>query len=442
MKKTFSAINLTIFSLALFGCFVSTASAYSDVSKTHPYFNAIQAITDSGIMKGYADNNFRPNQIINRAELMKIIMLAQQQQAKQTAIVQPTQQTTIQSSQATTQTQQPTQTNTQPTQQSSQQPTQATFAIEQPTQVCFKDVPIAAWFAPFICTAKQQNLVTGYKDGTFKPEASVNAVEAIKMLNDILKITPPTQPTQPLATTTEWYQQSLNNLAQNNYLPASIKYLNQSLKRGEAAEILWRILNQNHTASSTTALQLQNNFCQVVSNPLPANIDMQKVRDTWLGWYNEVRGAQGLKPYSYNDQLARTAIIWSETAKQKGVIEHKRPGQTVYYDYNRMLAWFKGLGLEFKVIGNQTQVENINWGYYNCKSADCTQALITSIRTGFDFFYGEKNRAYRPHYESIMNKNYKIIGLGISIDEAKRRYYLTVHYGTEIISNPMPVCPL
>ena len=167
---------------------------------------------------------------------------------------------------------------------------------------------------------------------------------------------------------------------------------------------------------------------------------MDKVRTTWLQWYNDARNDQGLAPYVYDVQLDRTAATWSEYSKDKGSITHKRPGQTAYYDYWLIKDWFKNLGLEFANVNGETYTENIGWGYYNCSGSDCTDQLLDSIRTTFDFFMGEKNQSYRPHYESIMNAGFKKIGLGIAIDPDAKKYYLTVHYATEITSHPAGVC--
>lgn len=46
---------------------------------------------------------------------------------------------------------------------------------------CFPDVT-TEWFAPFVCYAKAQEWVGGYPDGTFRPAKEVSKVEAIKML--------------------------------------------------------------------------------------------------------------------------------------------------------------------------------------------------------------------------------------------------------------------
>lgn len=48
-------------------------------------------------------------------------------------------------------------------------------------QNCFPDVT-TEWFAPYVCYAKINNWIAGYPDGTFQPSKEVNKVEAIKIL--------------------------------------------------------------------------------------------------------------------------------------------------------------------------------------------------------------------------------------------------------------------
>ena len=104
--------------------------------------------------------------------------------------------------------------------------------------------------------------------------------------------------------------------------------------------------------------------------------------------------------------------------------------------------WFKNLGLEFKNVNRITHTENIAWEYFDCpeSNADCTENMIPQARKAFDFYMGEKGEAYTAHYDSIMQPYFKEVGLGIAIDRSAKRYYLTVHYGTEITSDPWPIC--
>lgn len=50
---------------------------------------------------------------------------------------------------------------------------------------CFPDVA-AQWFAPYICYAKEGNWVEGYDDNFFRPEQNVNRVEALKIILEVL----------------------------------------------------------------------------------------------------------------------------------------------------------------------------------------------------------------------------------------------------------------
>lgn len=56
--------------------FAISAYAYTDVPDTDPDFEVINFITDLGVLDGYADGSFRPDEIITRAELAKIIVNA------------------------------------------------------------------------------------------------------------------------------------------------------------------------------------------------------------------------------------------------------------------------------------------------------------------------------------------------------------------------------
>jgi len=182
------------------------------------------------------------------------------------------------------------------------------------------------------------------------------------------------------------------------------------------------------------ALSAASDACLPQSPYVPKNVDLAKVRTAWLSWYNAARKANGLPAYAYDPNLDRTATLWSDLAKQKGKIAHKRPGQTVYYDYQRMVSWFKTLGLTFPNVKGMTFVENIGWDYYGCSasSADCTDQMIASIQHTYNFFIGEKNKKYRAHYDSIMGKQFKKIGLGLAVDSISKKYYLTVHYATAV----------
>lgn len=377
--------------------FPAFALAYSDVPSSYLYKEAVDSISEKGIVSGYPDGTFRPEVKINRAEFTKIVVGAALSYN------------------------------------SNQDP--SGYDIYAPVGLSFTDMEPKAWYIPYLRKAVENDIISGYPDGTFKPAQTINLVEASKILVNSFKI----QTIQP--TGTEWYSQYLETLAGQNTIPATFLSLTQAVTRGEMAEMVWRIMEKKTDQPATTLAQLQNP-CNPLGDEVPVNVDMARVRATWLKWYNDARVEQGLSPYIMNNQLARTANVWSQEAVRRGYIDHRRDPGDAYYDYNKITAWFKNLGLVFKNIYGVTHTENIAWEMYNCSStqADCTDSMITQVRKAFDFYMGEKDKTYKAHYNSIMNKYFKEIGLGIAIDTTAHKYYLTVHYGTEIISNPWPIC--
>ncbi|QQR54817.1 S-layer homology domain-containing protein [Candidatus Peregrinibacteria bacterium] len=109
-------------------------SPFSDVALTDTNYPAIEYLYNEGIFSGYPDGSFRPDNTVNRAELLKIL---------------------VEGLGVT--------------------PDEITY------RNCFSDVE-TDWYAKYVCYAKEAGWVEGYPDGSFKPADPVNKVEALKML--------------------------------------------------------------------------------------------------------------------------------------------------------------------------------------------------------------------------------------------------------------------
>lgn len=53
---------------------------------------------------------------------------------------------------------------------------------------CFNDVKVEDWYSNYVCYAKNQGWAIGYEDGNFRPNSPINKVEAMKLLVVINKI--------------------------------------------------------------------------------------------------------------------------------------------------------------------------------------------------------------------------------------------------------------
>jgi hypothetical protein len=116
-----------------------TYSFFPDLPDSHWASKYISELYQLGIMQGY-NGEFRPDQFITRAELLKIALLG-----FNIHIID--------------------------------------FAPENP----FSDVNIEDWAAPYLYTAKMLKYIEGYADGRYKPNENINRAEALKIVLSILK---------------------------------------------------------------------------------------------------------------------------------------------------------------------------------------------------------------------------------------------------------------
>ncbi len=115
---------------------------FNDVDKGHTNYIAISALREQGIIGGYSDGNFRPNQNINRAEALKMITLA-------TKVF--------------------TEEDIENTEYENE---------EKP----FTDTPLDKWYTKYLIPAKERKIINGHPDGRFAPEENVKLGEALKIL--------------------------------------------------------------------------------------------------------------------------------------------------------------------------------------------------------------------------------------------------------------------
>ena len=54
--------------------------------------------------------------------------------------------------------------------------------------VGFRDVPMESWFAKYVAFARDNNLVTGFRDGLFRPEWPISRAEMSKVLVEVMEL--------------------------------------------------------------------------------------------------------------------------------------------------------------------------------------------------------------------------------------------------------------
>lgn len=387
----------TILTIAVFASLTNAAAnTFPDVNQFYPYKQAIQNLSDQKVITGYPDKTFKPYITANRAEFLTLAYRAS-----------------------------------------------GTPIGQKPTAFCFPDVAPTQWYAPYVCAAKDAGIVQGGPDGKFHPAEKITLTTSAKIIVGLnaLKTIAATE-IQP------WYTPYLDALSKENYLPPTFKWVGQEVTRGQLAEILWRVRGKIHDQEKVLAANLSTTPCQLIGDELDSRFDMKRVRTTWFSWINDARKKSGLPPYTENQQLDRTATDWAKTMRDRGIMSHKRnPGDT-YYNYAKITAWFADHGVVAKNIYRVTHTENIGGGYLQCSQSDCTDELIAAIRPTFDAYMREGSNtegtsgngtSTRAHYNSVMNKYFQEIGMGVAIN-SDGKVFATTHYVTEIISGPVGMC--
>lgn len=114
----------------------SERNSFSDVSSEDWYNTAVSTLARAQILSGYPDGTFRPNAPISRAEFAAIVTRF----AEKTGY----------------------------------------------DREAFTDVPTSHWAYESICLAKTLGWVSGYPDGSFRPDDSISRAETITLVNRVL----------------------------------------------------------------------------------------------------------------------------------------------------------------------------------------------------------------------------------------------------------------
>jgi hypothetical protein len=140
--------ELTKIALLAFGHSVNTdvdTHPFSDVPRNSWFAPYVEEAKRLGFVSGYETGGFGPNDYVNRAAALKILLGA------------------------------------------------ADVEMEE-TVVSFPDVPGDSWFADYIGVAKVNDIVSGYSDGNFHPERNITRAQVAKMVVKILNLKDSSEP--------------------------------------------------------------------------------------------------------------------------------------------------------------------------------------------------------------------------------------------------------
>ncbi|MFC1600355.1 S-layer homology domain-containing protein [Patescibacteria group bacterium] len=203
MLKNFSKILAFATALTLLNIPIANASTFTDIPYTHPHSDAISYLQSNEMVQGYEDNTYRPDNLINRVEFLKIVL----------------------------------------------EGTNVPLDVEDTTG--FNDIDENQWYGPYLKKAKKEGWVQGYPDNTFRPSNAINKVEALKILGEVQqwdKLALGEVPEAAFKDTYRfsWYSPYVHFAKENELLFAETDYLypGEEISRAYMAEIVYRSIVQ------------------------------------------------------------------------------------------------------------------------------------------------------------------------------------------------------
>jgi hypothetical protein len=183
--------------------------AFTDVPKNYIYNDAIEWATVNRVVNGYEDQTFRPENLVNRVEFLKIIYESNR------AKIQKGNPAYYQNLDCFI------------------EETASDFLLKSP----LTDIDLNSWYGKYLCNALRWNIVTGYPDGTFKPGNSINFAEAAKIMymykyNGIEK---------EISSFQNWFEPYIDELQSKNALPSTYKAPHQYVTRGEMMQMMYQL---------------------------------------------------------------------------------------------------------------------------------------------------------------------------------------------------------
>ena len=158
-------------------------------------------------------------------------------------------------------------------------------------------------------------------------------------------------------------------------------------------------------------------------NEVISNVNRDKVKQEWLAWHNYEREQKWLDPYTYNENLNFTSLIWAQqiaSEKRKTWSTHARKSSDWYWNTESIRSRFSNLWVNVVYFS-----ESNAYGYYNCKKSDCTQEMIDALKKCFNRTFLDK-----IHYSAVISSTFDQIWLWVATNWTYVR--LTTHYGKNV----------
>lgn len=248
MSKTIFAAFL------LLGIVISPVNAtFPDVSSDYIYSDAINYVQEEGIVNGFNDGTFKPEQTITRAEFTKVIVNTKFDKEEIESCMARNHLIKNKYGEDGEDIVTNVYLNVFPDMDGGEEYLKYNFNSDDGFDLETGPISSEGYtgnvFSPYICVAKEHGIIGGYSDRNFYPENTITVGEASKIISNAYGFT-----NQESGPREDIFKPFLDALAQKRAIPGTAINLNQDLRRGEMAEIVSR-LEQNITNKTSRSYE-------------------------------------------------------------------------------------------------------------------------------------------------------------------------------------------
>lgn len=223
-----------------------------------------------------------------------------------------------------------------------------------------------------------------------------------------------------------WYEQYLEALEERGALPPSLQSAETPLQRGELAQIVWRVREGRTDLPSMPA------------HPLLHQDACQLQDDPGIAGVDMRRVRSAWLDW-YNHERARLGLRSLELNAQLNHTAYLQATTLPDLQPIRPELLRRSLaenGLQY--AGSDAAAQSAWSGEYVCHQSECTDELLASLRRAFDVFQAQREQGYGPDWSAMTAADYRLLGLGVSV--ADGQYTLVTQVSRTPQSSPRSLC--
>lgn len=201
----------------------------------------------------------------------------------------------------------------------------------------YSDVPAEAWYAPFAADLKQDGAVSGYEDGTFRPDNAVTVGEALVMVLAAAGFD------RREATGEHWSSGNADFALEKGFVTREqVTDLDSAVSRLTVAQMAAKALNLRPSRNETPFGDVDDGYVTVLYEKIQLSGELEE---------------DGTLSYHPEDSITRSelvAIIWrmKNTDVHAGQIAYEGYSQTFYLDVLETVPAFSYIPQLFRMEGD------------------------------------------------------------------------------------------